>query len=799
MKAKAPNLTFLERIIEERPELNAVDQIFRFTSDSGLPPQFSISLAGEIEGSEFTVDYRTPAPELYEVRLTVSDEPGASSVSISSLKLVEDPAVPAPEYMDDLKPAVPRVDKPGFEIADGFPHVCGGSIVTSQRSVDQYRCWPFALRKNFQLWESGQHFATAQAQNEAEGRTLHFATIDCPQEWQGYTDRNPNYYHISGPQIDSFNSTATTEKSLFVGHLLHGPFQIMTNNIGATTGTVIGVPDSSDFKVGGYICVRDAGKWSNSEVMKVSGITSTGTTHFLHIEPNPDEYNPLAWRGFRSQTVFHPAGSYVTPLQEGNGGSPNLAYNFALDVCPKDANGNTYSDFRSTWVAENFNKTRHSDPALRTTIPIAVRGVYFDSDFSKWWMGGGSKFRADFDNDGIADAGIVGGLDLHLHGLIDYSNKLRSKLEALGHTNVMLWAGEQRAWPVGHVESVDFEAGPSGNYNQNTSKDDYAGYMHRYLAQYKASQFYNTVGPNLSFSQYIGFDGVFDAGGALARKRVKLQAAIDQIFGGWFSYRNFNVGPTWRWYDIFAVDRAGNAIDPDDYTGIRGGLGWLGPPVGYGYRVHDPEQWDESRNLLKDIYMAGMVSGRNTTIEHTPLGAIVRPIDIPEPPSSLTSISSSYAHSGLVPLQAGKPYTVCLRVAMDEPRCIQVRIGDDTAGKALRSNHLLTPTGVDFWHVLTFVSNITGEAPVYLDVGDESPGVLVENLKVFEGNAYVFRRDFEGGCIVANASPIDSEPMDLTGYKLVNSSQFPDHDGRNLGPAEVIPAHDAIFCVRTHI
>jgi PKD repeat protein len=741
-----------------------------------------------------TVDHAYDTADTYTVTLRITGDEGGNDV-VTTSAVIQALTPPNPEWTDDRKPAVTRTDLTGYGIVDGYPHVCGGSLVTTLTDANQYRCWPFMLRKNFQLWEGTEVFDDAKAANEAEGRTLHFATIDCPQEWQGLTDVNVNYWHVSGPQIEGLAAT-TTETELFPGHLLLGAAQALLNNM-STSSTSLYLADVSDISIGDGLLIRDAGAWTQAEIMQVSGISGSGP-YTVTVSVNP--WGEGSTRAFRGSTYQHgPASTeaVVARIQRGNGEDPNFAYNFGT-TCPTDGAGNTYADFRSTWIATYFDKTRNQNPALRSTVPLNVRGVYYDSDFAKWWMGGADKFTADFNNDGTADAGIVGGVDVHLNGLIEYSGKVRAKLDVAGHDDAMLWGGEQRAWVIGHIESNDFEAGPSGCYGRAANTEDYAGYIHRYLAQYKMSEFYNDIGPNLSFSQFIGYDGVWASGtgGESARQRVKLQAGIDQIFGGWFSVRNFTVNtttPAWRWFDLFAVDSNGDAVSPTDYANIRANLGWLGSPTGYGYRVVDITDWEEADDLLGGNGLVGWVGTTNTSVSSVTGGIQIEPTTTPNPPSSLTSISSAYATGPSVTLTTGNVYTVCAKVNVENARCLQIRLGSDTTGKDLRSNHLFSPPGEDFWHVLTFESDVSGSTPIHLDVGDEDGYVQLKDLKIFAENGYIFRRDFANGAVIVNASPVQVQ-VDLTGEGLeyINSNQFPDHDGSAVTTL-TLPARDAAF------
>ncbi len=91
-------------------------------------------------------------------------------------------------------------------------------------------------------------------------------------------------------------------------------------------------------------------------------------------------------------------------------------YNFSAS-CPRDANGKQAADILADDIASLFNGTG--------------RLAYFDGiqfDVLGHWKTGGRARGADVDADGIADGGVVDGVNDYGIGVIRFLNQLRSKM-----------------------------------------------------------------------------------------------------------------------------------------------------------------------------------------------------------------------------------------------------------------------------------------------------------------------------------------------------------------------------------
>jgi len=94
---------------------------------------------------------------------------------------------------------------------------------------------------------------------------------------------------------------------------------------------------------------------------------------------------------------------------------------------------------------------------------------------------------------------------------------------------------------------------------------------------------------------------------------------------------------------------------------------------------------------------------------------------------------------------AGREYTFVFSARATEPREISATSGNHAERFLL---------GEDWQRfVVTFTADTTGSFRTNFNVGQENTPVWIDSVYLFEGNASVFRRDFDNGIVVVNATP----------------------------------------------
>lgn len=97
--------------------------------------------------------------------------------------------------------------------------------------------------------------------------------------------------------------------------------------------------------------------------------------------------------------------------------------------------------------------------------------------------------------------------------------------------------------------------------------------------------------------------------------------------------------------------------------------------------------------------------------------------------------------------------------------------------------------------VFTFKANSTGNQRVSFGVGRENYQTWFDSVYFFKGNANVFRRNFDNGIVVANATP-SNRVVDLGGtFQRIKGNQDPINNGATLTSVTIDP-WDAAILVR---
>jgi Hypothetical glycosyl hydrolase family 15 len=603
--------------------------------------------------------------------------------------------------------------------------------------------------------------------------------IHCPQEYQGWKEKK-SCLQGNGMPFDR-SGPATANCQIYSGHWLYAPGTTLSSAVSAGA-TTLQVADASLFNKGRYVVIYDGepGSFSNAEHAQVIAVN----TYFNTLT--------LAKRGYKSTARSHAAGAIVAEHVIGNGEAQapeNWVFNLST-ASPRDSSGRQVNQVMAEWLANNYNKDGKGNPS-----PVRVDGILFDSDFH-FIMSGGYGRRPDVNNDLVQDNGLsASGENLWGEGLDAFYRTVRERLP-----DVLLVGGVIESRGYTSLNGTQLEGWPQRNVGKSAA-EDYREINGR-LSTYTVQMHHGEIGPRYSEAINKMPTRLYPSS---SNPNVPTNAAFRFSFGlmllddGYYGQQNWHV--TDPWWDEYAVDVApgsptyGHAIPstPDDESLIRSHKGWMGFPMGPRYRVYDPTLFAPERSLMPDGNFdsgLGAWESKNVTVgidaasENRLEGS--GSMHISEHLKYEESEHGASAIGSKVTLTGGAEYTLAFAVKSNAIRTIQVAI----AGQKQR---LHVP---DTWtrQVVTFTAPNTGNYRLRFNVGRESSDVWIDSVYLFEGNADVFRRDFDNAVVVVNATPSErTVSLEGTFKRIQGTGQDPINDGATVTQVTIAPYDSAIL------
>jgi len=616
---------------------------------------------------------------------------------------------------------------------------------------------------------------------------LVWGRVDCPQEYQGWTDvagRTGN-----GMPFDSTGPTTTGVGPVYAGHWLY--FAGSTTSTALTaTGTTVTVLDGSQFTVGQYLVIYSVPRasFAAAEHCEITGKSGNVLT---------------LGRAYKSIGVAHPAGSIIAQHVIGNA-SPAHPLNWVFNIattCPVDAAGKTYGQARAEAVAVFCDKT-----GTGTQAAAALGAVLWDSDF-QWFQDGGAKTAraCDADNDGAADAAVSAlGDNLWGNGLDAMAAWLRAALDARGLTQVMILGGDLRAAGLDAGNGLQAEAALDCSYTNGSAILDYRR-VDSDLAILFARRAYSAFGPVI-VDVHVRPATLTNPGAANppptsdAPARLAMAAAL--LVDGSFSPKNWVGGLADIYYPWMAVVTTpgsplyGTSVDKTDYTARMAHRRYLGEATSAPVRIYDADVFIAENNLFAngsfEADAAGW-SGNRCTAARSTVRAYAGSGSLLLTPTAPVSayIEDARATGPTVALTAGQMHAVCWAAWSATTRRIAPRLGANLASEGF------TVWGGKGWQKFVWAVRPTvgGNFALQFDVGQSGAPVHVDQIWIGRGNPDVFRRDFAQGIVVANMSPV-AVTVGLGGPFLRIPGPFePPWDGTPITTLS-LPPYDAAILLR---
>jgi len=680
------------------------------------------------------------------------------------------------DWLEDQPPvnSVTRVEKNKLSAIQTYPRRSIGTLKNSSLSPDAMACFDIVCAKLF----VAKKVESARAINP----NLSFLREFSPQAWQGAAD-GPNLQGNGYP----FNTTgpATANNQIFAGHWAYKAYTKLTNSIGIENNIVINVDNNANILDGESYCViRPSDSWENAEHVKITKAGSIIT---------------ITMRGYKSEARTWPSGSIIAQHQLGNGtGNLNWVYNHSTKA-PKDKNGKRAHEAFSDWLSVNFDKDEFGKQST-----IDVDGILYDADPFAFIDGGSFKSRnADLDNDGTPDWGYDELGNNHWgKGLELFYSNVRKGLDKRGLTNAVILGGVAESYGILSNNGTQMEAAWSHQFGENGVKAQNYNYKGFYISGMKAQTGHGVTGPRVTDVQGKEASAIYPGkSGETRNSPVRFSYAMTMMFdGAWFSNQN-GFDDAFHYFDEDAVytqqgENYGKSVLKANTAAILANNKWLGKALGQYKRIYDRANFTLDKNLITNGNFEASIGtswkGEKASAKQVSdvkyEGKYSLLIE-PEIPNKQFHLEGASVSGPSVELTANQEYTLCFSVYNENPeRIIKVKLGSF-------SQKIFATPG---WskHVLNWKEKSGGNPEISFEIGGELTKILVDQLYLFAGTADIFRRDFENGIILANASATPQTiKLEKSYQRILGNLDTTANNGQTVTEV-TIPAHDGLFLIK---
>ena len=602
-----------------------------------------------------------------------------------------------------------------------------------------------------------------------------------PHEYLSYAGEDDGVNCSQSHGIPFGSTTATTGTGncgVYAGHWLYEPGTPTRAAVTSNAGT-IPVQDASRFDVGQYVVIYNApaGSFNNAEHMRITGRSVSNRT--LTVQ-----------RGYKSTARLHGSGSIVAQHALGNGATNdprNWIYNLGTNG-PRDGANRRYIDYLPLWMSQNYKKDRSGN-----SVNVTVSGFVFDAQFHFEHK----KKNADVNNDLVQDNGISpGGTNWWGDGYDTFHAKLRARFP-----NFYIVGGFRDVRGFDSLNGVQMEGYPVYD-NFRDYPPDYSK-LGTMLSTYTLQMRHRNVGAAHSHVLNKVPTKLYPYRGPRPNTNAPFRFALGMALleDGYFGHINDTRHPD-MWFDEYAVDVTpgsstyGHAVasNPNNESQVRAHRGWLGKPLGLRKRLYSDTQFAPSRSRLQGgTFESGLGgwTGKAVSVSRETSPSNVRDgsgaLRASAPSSYKVDLWLAQIRSPKVSLTANTEYTLVFSAKASKLRQIGVSIGGHN------ETYMVGPD----WHryVMPFKPNQSTNDFIRFNVGRESTQVWLDSVYVFAGNPNVFRRDFDNGISVTNATPT-TKTINLGGtFKRIQGSQDSVNNGATVSSV-TLPAYDSALLVR---
>ena len=640
---------------------------------------------------------------------------------------------------------------------------------------------------------------SAQALSRYQFIVVHGIHLDTVGAISGFAPDNMVLRHISGRAYQGFTQTDPCHIGMavafagtgpvsqggpegngcdiFAGHWLYKAGSRLTAP--ATTGALtLQVENAGRFEAGQYVVIYDApaGSFDNAEHAKVTAVNQSANTLTLQA------------RGFKSAPKAHPAGAIVAQHVIGQGPENELwAFN-TTSQSPKDGAGKTFGQFYAEWLSKNYKRYKNG---VLTTANVV--GILFDADFYFEL----TQNATDANNDLVTDNAMSSaGVNWLGEGLDQFYLQVANRIpDAYIMTGVHDARGYESAQGNEMENWLDYG---NGDFKGNPAYKQLSSLFSTYLFSAGARQRGPALVHNLTKSATRLYPG--DASPVPPDNRpFRLGLALTLMDNGYYgTHSRYTPDP---WWDEYAVNTTsdspdfGKAVAKSDIAGIYEHRGWLGRPLGKFTRIYNDTDFAASQSLLPDgtfdVNLTGW-SANNVGMSRTVTGPMDGAGALWLSTMNAYSPNAYGAHvrSGTFNLAGGTGYTIAFSARADKYRNIYVAVGSEPSVRI--------PVGPTWRrYVIGFQQSKAQSSNLRFLLGKENSEVWLDSVYLFRGNANVFRRDFERGVVLANATPETRTIAVGSGLRRIRGTQDPAvNDGQDVTSVTLAP-YDGILLVRS--
>ena len=684
-------------------------------------------------------------------------------------------AYSAQPYLEDADSTTPPAANPNAPSIAGhkWPRLMISSVSSMGGNVERYSKYDIIAT------QAGLINTIARLQ-AIHPNFMYFRMVN-PHEYLSYAgeDDGVNCSQSHGNPFGSTTATTGTGNcGVYAGHWLYEPGTTTRASVTSNAGT-IPVQDASRFDVGQYVVIYNApaGSFNNAEHMRITGRSVSNRT--LTVQ-----------RGYKSTASAHGSGSIVAQHALGNGATNdarNWIYNLGTNG-PRDGANRRYIDYLPLWMSQNYKKDRSGN-----SVNVTVSGFVFDAQFHFEHK----KKNADVNNDLVQDNGISpGGTNWWGDGYDTFHANLRARFP-----DFYIVGGFRDVRGFDSINGVQLEGYPVYD-NFRDYPPDYSK-LGTMLSTYTLQMRHRNVGAAHTHILNKVPTKLYPYGGPRPNTNAPFRFALGMTLleDGYFGHINDLSHPD-MWFDEYAVDVTpgsstyGHAVasNPNNESQVRAHRGWLGRPLGLRQRLYDDAQYAPGQSRLQGgDFESGLGgwTGKEVSVSRETSPSNVRDgsgaLRAGSPGTYQKDLWLAQVRSPKVSLTANTEYTLVFSAKASKLRQISVSIGGHT------ETYMVGPD----WHryVMPFKPDQSTNDFIRFNVGRESTQVWLDSVYVFAGNPNVFRRDFDNGISVTNATPT-TKTINLGGtFKRIQGSQDSVNNGATVSSV-TLPAYDSALLVR---
>ncbi len=483
---------------------------------------------------------------------------------------------------------------------------------------------------------------------------------------------------------------------------------------------------------------------------------------------------------------------------------PELYHANIYQGCPV-VDGGTYSDYLLDWTTEVIMASGLWDGVfyddLMGNINHAIRYAH-------------NPALLDFDIDGDGERDETPALvsEETRASALTYLERLR---EEVGDLELVM--GNQGSSPhlafAQHLNGYQFEDWDEGWYTEHIERSEAA--WCRSISEYFYAQEHE-LEPQLNIMTLYGkpvgggpgdpiHDWVEATEAHIAQHRFGLGSAL--LGDGFYEFDLWDCRSAPTWFDEFSVDEEGVAVED------RNCKGYLGMPLGDPIELastavtvweEDFESGSMPSSITGDTGRVYVSQDAEDVITGT--GSLV--IDNPDHTTSIDYIEASTKASA-VPLESGKTYVFEfdweILETLDDSFVVAIMGSEGIVDAYWLNGEVQGDAGKTRFHV-TFPTG--SNYRIYFQLMSGGGKIAIDNMRVTEGGAGPWRRDFENGFVLVNPlnKPYTFTAEELagsfgrTGVKRILGTQAPDvNSGEPVADALTLEPFDAIILLADHI